>query len=550
MAGLKLALSLLGLMGCVQAASNEEWATRSIYQVITDRYARPSTATSQCNITLYCGGTYQALIDNLDYIQGMGFTAVQISPVFEQMHGDTPYGEAFHGYWQQNIYSLNPHFGTAQDLKQLSAELHKRDMYLLFDMVANEMAYYIGDKNMTSSTYIDYADFIPFNTSSQYDPYCPLVNFSNQTELVTCWLGYTVVVTPRIKTTDPTIRTTLDTWVKNIMATYNVDGMRVDGAKQIEMSFFPGFVSSAGVYAMGEVDDGSASNTCNYQSITNGMGGLENYPVYYKLLPALTQGRMSELVDMVGKVNSACQKPQYLTTFAENQDQPRFASVDSDLSIAKNAVAFIILADGIPKMYYGQEQHLTGEYSPYNRGPLWPTKYNTSAPLYQLTAKLNGLRNHAISVDSNYVNNLSQVLYTDPATYAARKGSNGAQIISIISNQGSNGGPYQLAVPGVADPGTNMTEIMTCGTALAGTNGTILVNMDKGEPRVLFPTLQMPGSGLCGYEGKSVNSSGSSSGSSGSSSSNSSSKKGGAAELHVSTALTAVVLGLASFILL
>lgn len=38
----------------------------------------------------------------LDYIQGMGFTAIWITPVTENFEGDTSDGEAYHGYWQQN----------------------------------------------------------------------------------------------------------------------------------------------------------------------------------------------------------------------------------------------------------------------------------------------------------------------------------------------------------------------------------------------------------------------------------------------------------------
>jgi alpha-amylase len=38
----------------------------------------------------------------LDYIQGMGFTAIWITPVTENFEGSTSDGEAYHGYWQQN----------------------------------------------------------------------------------------------------------------------------------------------------------------------------------------------------------------------------------------------------------------------------------------------------------------------------------------------------------------------------------------------------------------------------------------------------------------
>lgn len=39
----------------------------------------------------------------LDYIQGMGFTAIWITPVTEQLPQSTSDGEAYHGYWQQDM---------------------------------------------------------------------------------------------------------------------------------------------------------------------------------------------------------------------------------------------------------------------------------------------------------------------------------------------------------------------------------------------------------------------------------------------------------------
>lgn len=151
-------------------------------------------------------------------------------------------------------------------------------------------------------------------------------------------------------------------------------------------------------------------------------------------------------------------------------------------------------------MYYGQEQHLPGNYSPYNRQALWPTQYDTSTELYSLTATLNKLRNHAISIDDHYVTNWSSILYTDGSTYATRKGPNGAQIVAILSNQGLQGGDYTLQVPGVADPGMNLTEVTLCNsTVVAGENGTITVPMGQGQPRVYYPTFNLNGSGLCGF---------------------------------------------------
>lgn len=46
---------------------------------------------------------FKADSSQLDYIQGMGFTAIWITPVTEQLPQDTGDGEAYHGYWQQKM---------------------------------------------------------------------------------------------------------------------------------------------------------------------------------------------------------------------------------------------------------------------------------------------------------------------------------------------------------------------------------------------------------------------------------------------------------------
>lgn len=76
-----------------------EWRSQSIYQVMTDRFARTDlSTTAACDPSeqVYCGGTWQGLIDKLDYIQDMGFTAIWISPVVRQMSGNTSDGASYH----------------------------------------------------------------------------------------------------------------------------------------------------------------------------------------------------------------------------------------------------------------------------------------------------------------------------------------------------------------------------------------------------------------------------------------------------------------------
>ena len=72
-------LLLLSRITTADAADINNWRSRSIYQLITDRFAHTdNSTTAQCTLSenQYCGGTWQGIINQLDYIQGMGFTAV------------------------------------------------------------------------------------------------------------------------------------------------------------------------------------------------------------------------------------------------------------------------------------------------------------------------------------------------------------------------------------------------------------------------------------------------------------------------------------------
>ena len=76
--------ALLHVTALVHAADTAAWKSRSIYFVLTDRVARSSSDTggAACsNLGKYCGGTFKGLESKLDYIKGLGFDAIWITPV-------------------------------------------------------------------------------------------------------------------------------------------------------------------------------------------------------------------------------------------------------------------------------------------------------------------------------------------------------------------------------------------------------------------------------------------------------------------------------------
>lgn len=76
------------LISLALSADANAWKSRNIYFALTDRVARSSSDTggNACsNLSNYCGGTFQGLQAKLDYIAGMGFDAIWITPVVTSM---------------------------------------------------------------------------------------------------------------------------------------------------------------------------------------------------------------------------------------------------------------------------------------------------------------------------------------------------------------------------------------------------------------------------------------------------------------------------------
>ena len=170
----RLLLALLSLIGFAQCLSPAQWRSQSIYQVLTDRFGRTDgSTTASCDVNNYCGGTWQGIINKLDYIQQMGFTAIWVSPVVKNIRTSGQDGDSYHGYWAQDIYQVNTNFGSAADLISLSKALHARGMYLMVDIVTNHMGY------AGCGSCVDYSQFNPFNKQSYYHPFC-LIDYNNQ----------------------------------------------------------------------------------------------------------------------------------------------------------------------------------------------------------------------------------------------------------------------------------------------------------------------------------------------------------------------------------
>ncbi|THU92286.1 glycoside hydrolase [Dendrothele bispora CBS 962.96] len=205
-----------------------------------------------------------------------GFDAIWISPVVQNVEGDTGVGEAYHGYWTSNINSINSHFGSSDDLKKLGSALNERGMYLMVDVVVNHP---LEKKLKNPTSKSKRLAAIPTNTSNIYPStfdYSTLQPFS----------GTTILKTPLIDLDTRKTHTNvgiMNDWVKNLVSEYSIDGLRIDTVKHVRKEFWNDFAESAGVYTIGEV---LIDNTTYASPYIQLISSILHYPTYFAVFDA------------------------------------------------------------------------------------------------------------------------------------------------------------------------------------------------------------------------------------------------------------------------
>ena len=82
-----------------------------------------------------------------------------------------------------DFYKSNEKFGTDDDLKEFIAECHKRDIWVMTDIVYN----HVGNCNINDI--MDVSCIPEYNDLSYYHKYCPLNDFNDMNQLMNCWLS-------------------------------------------------------------------------------------------------------------------------------------------------------------------------------------------------------------------------------------------------------------------------------------------------------------------------------------------------------------------------
>jgi alpha-amylase len=164
------------------------WEGANVYFLLTDRFNNGDHTNDHtfnrnketAKLRGFEGGDIRGVIQKLDegYFNKLGINAIWLTPIVEQIHGNVDEGTGatygFHGYWTRDWSSLDPSFGTKEDLAELVQKAHAQGIRIILDAVIN----HTGPVTPEDSVYpTDWVRTEPKCTYKSYDTYinCTLV---------------------------------------------------------------------------------------------------------------------------------------------------------------------------------------------------------------------------------------------------------------------------------------------------------------------------------------------------------------------------------------
>jgi len=320
----------------------------------------------------------------------------------------------------------------------------------------------------------DYTTIVPFNQSFDYHRECQVSNYVCFTdETLLCRLADL----PDLNQTVPYVREYLFNWIKNLMETFDFDGIRADTVMYIEQEFWVTFTQYGGAYILGEVY--SSLDCCiSYQE--QGVPGILSYPMFFTLRSVFQQGQSMNQIESQIKAYSGFPNQNLLGNFIDNQDQPRFLNGTSNVPAYWNAITFVLMSQGIPVIYYGTEQNFHGGPDPNNREILWPTRFVTSVNTYGFITQVVNFRKSQQIWNYPYTQR-----YSTDNFYAFTRGNSFVALTNTMSTI-----TYTITYQPYTD-GTKLCNIFATPASpdcIYVQNGQFTVTLGGGLPKIYYPS--------------------------------------------------------------
>ena len=344
----------------------------AIYLITPDRFANGDTSndvdTSMREKTLdrkndygRHGGDIRGIINHLDYIADMGFTALWSSPLLEN---DMP-EQSYHGYAITDFYRVDPRFGTLDEYHELANKAREKGIKLIMDQVANHCGlYHWWMEDLPFSDWINdqqaFENSKPVKTSNHrrtthQDPYAADYDKDNMVK------GWFVTAMPDLNQENPYLA---DYLIQNSIwwiETLGLGGIRQDTYPYPEKDFMAKWARSIMTEypAFSIVGEEWSYNPLQVAYWQHGMQNRDGYQSYLKstmdfpiqrtLVESLVEKEdwNSGLIRLFEALSNDFHyaSPKDLMLFADNHDMDRvFTQLKEDPELARMAMAFVLMA--------------------------------------------------------------------------------------------------------------------------------------------------------------------------------------------------------------
>jgi glycosidase len=354
----------------------------AIYLITPDRFANGETANDNVEGMGDAldrnqpggrhGGDIQGIVDSLDYISDMGFTAIWLNPLLENRMPTYSY----HGYSTTDFYQVDPRYGSNEQYREMAEAARAKGIDVIMDMIVNHIGsehWWMDD--LPTDDWFNFQDE-PVMTSHEHiteqDPYASKYDKRLYSD------GWFVKTMPDLNQRNPLMADYLTQnalwWIEYL----GLAGIRMDTYPYPDKHYMTEWTRRL----MVEYPDFNMVGeewTSNQSAVAYWQRGNDNRDGYVSYLPSLMdfplqEAMRSALVTEDGaRLDDGSQAglmrlylalandfvypdPNALVIFPDNHDMSRiFTQLDEDYSLFRMAMAYVLTMRGVPHIYYGTE---------------------------------------------------------------------------------------------------------------------------------------------------------------------------------------------------
>lgn len=342
---------------------NVGWLNNAVfYQIFVDRFCCSDKAIgikSKINAewdelptpTSFYGGNLDGITEKLDYINGLGATAIYLTPIFKS--------KSNHKYDTIDFYCIDESFGDKESLKRLVEKAHEKGMRVVLDAVFNHVSHDFARfkdvvKKGKKSKYFDW--FVIDGEKIRQDP--PNYACFGDCEYM-----------PKLNTCNKEVQNYLVDVMLYWMKECDVDGWRLDVSDEISH----GFWRKVREAVKSQKSDSAliGENWHNSESFLRGdqFDSIMNYALTKRMMDFWVDESIDEK-QLADRLNSLYMRYSDVTNnmmfnLLDSHDTARFfTKVNKDRNRLLCAIATLVFLPGSFNLYYGTDILLEGEYDP------------------------------------------------------------------------------------------------------------------------------------------------------------------------------------------